>query len=99
MRSCKIPIYIVLLLFMFGGTAHSQLIIDSVNYAIDIGDAFGDAGDTVEIPIQIKNAIDVGGLLIRFTYDSDLLRPLPMEIQTMPVPDMFVIHRQLILSQ
>jgi len=79
MKSCKIPIYIFLLLIMFGGAAHSQLIIDSVNYAIDIGDAFGNAGDTVGIPIQIKNAIAVGGFLIRFTYDSTLLKPLPMD--------------------
>lgn len=79
MKSCKIPIYIFLLLFMFGGAAYSQSIIDSVNYAIDIGDAFGNAGDTVEIPIQIKTPIPVGAFVIRFTYNSDLLRPLPMD--------------------
>ncbi len=79
MRSCKIPIYIFLLLFMISGMAHSQLIIDSVNYAIDIGDVFGNAGDTIAVPIQMKNAIDVGGFLIRFTYDSTLIKPLPMD--------------------
>ncbi|MCP4703778.1 MAG: hypothetical protein GY865_04135, partial [candidate division Zixibacteria bacterium] len=79
MKSCKIPIFIFLLLFMFGGVAHSQLIIDSVNYAIDVGDAFADAGDTVAIPLQLKNAIAVGGFLIRLTYDTTLLRPLPAD--------------------
>jgi len=79
MRSCKIPIFIFLLLFMFGGTAFSQSIIDSVNYAIDIGDAFGNAGDTVGIPVQIKNATLTGGFLIRFTYDPDIMVPLPMD--------------------
>ncbi len=80
MKSCKIPIYIFLLLLMFGGVAHSQLLLDSINYAIDIGDAFGNAGDTVKIPLQLKNAIAVGGFLIRFTYPSDILRPLPMDV-------------------
>ncbi len=79
MKSCKILIYIFILLLMFGGIAHSQLIIDSVNYAIEIGDAFGNAGDTVGIPIQIKSAIAVGGFLIRFSYNSDLLNPLPKD--------------------
>ena len=79
MRRYRLPLLMLVLLFMMSGTAHSQLIIDSVNYAIDIGDASANAGDTVAIPIQTKNQIVLGGFLIRFTYPSAYLRPLPSD--------------------
>ena len=79
MKFCRIPLCALLLLFAFGGTAHAQLLIDSVHYGIDIGDAFGNAGDTVAIPIQIKNQVAVGGFLIRFTYNGTMLKPLPLD--------------------
>jgi len=79
MRRSRLLLLMSILLFMMFGTAHSQLIIDSVNYGIDIGDAQANPGDTVAIPILTKNQIAVGGFLIRFTFPPDYLRPLPAD--------------------
>jgi len=79
MRSCKVPIYLILFMLFFSGAAQSQLIIDSVNYAIDLGDAMAAPGDTVGIPVQIKSATALGGFLIRFKYNSSVILPLPLD--------------------
>lgn len=75
MKRYRIPLLMILLLFMMSGTASSQ-IIDSINYGIDIGDVVGERGTIVQVPIQIKNAVALGGFLIRFSYPATHLTPL-----------------------
>lgn len=69
---------VVSLLFMFNPVS-AELIIDSVNYAIDIGDNYADPGDTIAVSIRIKNVIPLGGFLVRFTYDTNYVTSLQMD--------------------
>jgi len=84
--SKSIKIYIILLTVVFStlmvnGTSHSQILTDTDNYQIDIGDVFAIPGQIIEIPIQVKNLNALGAFLIRFTYDSTIIRPYHSEAQ------------------
>ncbi len=72
---------------MIHGTSYSQIFADTANYQIDIGDVFAEPGQIIEIPIQVKNIDPLGGFLIRFTYDSTIMRPYHSEVQ----PDIKVL--------
>ncbi len=75
-RLLALPLALLVCLVIFSGESKAQLIIDSINYKIDVGDFSGLPGTIVRMPVQIKNAIPVGGFLIRFTYPKSLLTPI-----------------------
>jgi len=66
---------------MVHGTLYSQILADTANYQIDIGDVYTVPGQIIEIPIQIKNLNPLGAFFIRFTYDSTVIRPLHLAAQ------------------
>ncbi len=71
----KLGLLTLILLMTFSGVSQAQLLIDSINYAIDIGDFSGLPGTVVAAPIQIKNQVEIGGFLIRFTYNPAFITP------------------------
>ncbi len=82
----SMKIYIILLTVMFStlmvhGTSYSQILADTANYQIDIGDVFAEPGQIIEIPIQVKNLNPLAAFLIRFTYDSTVIRPYHSKTQ------------------
>ena len=81
MKCLTVSIYLLFATLVLCGTGYCQMQIDSINYAIDIGDGFTVPGAVVEIPIQIKNEITLGAFLIRLTYDTTLLHPLAISSQ------------------
>ncbi len=83
-RSIKINIILLTIVFftlMVHGTSYSQIFADTADYQIDIGDVFAEPGQIVEIPIQAKNLNPLLSFLIRFTYDSTIMRPYHMQSQ------------------
>lgn len=82
----SMKIYIILLTVMFStlmvhGTLSAQILADTAHYQIDIGDVFAEPGQIIEIPIQVKNLNPLAAFLIRFTYDSTVIRPYHSEAQ------------------
>ncbi len=67
---------------MVHGTLYSQILADTANYQIDIGDVFAEPGQIIGIPVQAKNLNSLGAFLIRFTYDSTIMRPYHLESQS-----------------
>lgn len=85
--SIKINFMLLTVLFstlMINGTSHAQILIDTVNYQIDIDDVFAVPGQIIEIPIQVKNIDPLGAFLIRFTYDGTIMHPYHLETQPDP---------------
>ncbi|HHI02398.1 MAG TPA: hypothetical protein ENL22_02620 [candidate division Zixibacteria bacterium] len=66
---------------MVYGTSYSQILADTADYQINIGDVFAEPGQIIEIPIQVKNLNPLAAFLIRFTYDSTIIRPYYSEAQ------------------
>jgi len=54
----------------------ADVIIDSINYKIEINDFSGAPGSYVKMPVKIKNAMEMGGFLFRFEYDSSIMKPV-----------------------
>jgi len=79
MKSNSLLPLLLLILFLYQPAVKAELIIDSVNYAIDIGDCSGSPGLPVAVPIMIKNQIALGGFLIRIEYDTNIIVPIPMD--------------------
>lgn len=76
MKSYKIPLLLILLLFMINGVSHADYIIDSVGYKIKL-DGFSALPGTIGyLPVKTKNITDIGAFLIRITYDTTMLTPV-----------------------
>ncbi|MCP4762894.1 MAG: hypothetical protein GY870_14035, partial [archaeon] len=67
---------------MVHGTSTSAILADTANYQIDIGDVFAEPGQIIEIPVQVKNLNPLSAFLIRFTYDSTIMRPYQLDYQS-----------------
>ena len=53
--------------------------IYSYEDTVSIGQVSGDAGDTLMIPVDLKNTFRVGGFLFRITYDTLAFEPVSVE--------------------
>lgn len=71
-------------------TSYSVILADTADYQIDIGDTYAEPGQIIKVPIQTKNINSLGAFLIRFTYDSTIMRPYLMEYQSKRIdPDYY----------
>jgi len=52
------------------------------NTTLTIGNASGQPGDTVRIPVSLRNNPGIAGFDITVTYDNDILTPIPLEDAT-----------------
>ncbi|SYZ71803.1 hypothetical protein TRIP_C10002 [Candidatus Zixiibacteriota bacterium] len=77
MRSYKIPLIVISILIALGEIAGAQVI--DTSYYIDVGDFKALPDSVARVPVQIKNPADVGGFIIRFTYDTTALTPYMIE--------------------
>jgi hypothetical protein len=82
MRLYKIISLMLLTVIVFANYGSADIIYDDPNYALRIGSFRGMPGDTVKMPIIMRNnGIDVGGFYFRIRFNfggdfDDLLRPL-----------------------
>jgi hypothetical protein len=53
--------------------------IHSFNDSVHVVWTSGDAGDTVSVPISLKNTFHVGGYLFRITYDTLAFQPISVD--------------------
>lgn len=74
MRRSRLLLLMSILLFMMSGTAHSEY--DPDGFRTQLGNVQGNHGDTVKVPVMIRNRVDVGGFLVRFVYPPTALKPL-----------------------
>lgn len=74
MKLGKISLLIFLFMMLFAGTGHSQL-IDSINYELDLGDFQALPDSIARMPVKLKNAISIGGFVLRIEYDTTRLTP------------------------
>lgn len=76
MRFRTIVAAILLSGMMLANVGHSQIIVDSVNYRVALGDFSGLPGSIVKMPVMLKNAAAIGAFMIRVEYDASLLSPV-----------------------
>lgn len=76
MKYMKLPILLLMILFLYGGDAVGQI---NDYYAVSIGRFYGAPGDTILMPIYLRNQDDpanadlngdVGAFLLRIKYDD-----------------------------
>ena len=53
--------------------------IHSFEDTVKVNSLSGDAGDTISIPIHLKNTFHVGGYLFRVTYDTLAFEPISVD--------------------
>jgi hypothetical protein len=75
----QVPLYLLLCFIIFDNPAQAQFDYDPANYYIGTGDCAADPGEIVRVPIRVRIGSQVGGFLIRFTYDRGFLEPLPVD--------------------
>jgi hypothetical protein len=76
-RSMAIPLFLIFVLIFIGSAeTYAQSLVDSINYDIELGDFKGLPGGIARMPVQVKNSLALGGFIIRFTYDTTVLKPL-----------------------
>jgi hypothetical protein len=66
-------VYLLLILFLSAPFAFSDVIIDSINYKIDLGDFGGSPNSIAKMPVKLKNATVIGGFMFRIEYNTTLL--------------------------
>ncbi|MFH2035572.1 MAG: Ig-like domain-containing protein, partial [Candidatus Zixiibacteriota bacterium] len=115
MKFLKIPILLILLLLPASVFSQIQnLSPDSAHYEVKIGQFYGGPGDTVMMPIYIRNQNDINtelfngtisGMLLRIVYDSlasdmeDLLIPIVKYADPIStVPPSFIYYLQVLTT-
>ncbi len=86
MKRWRSPLVFLIFLLMFSGAAHADTVTDTINYKLQVvgfgnngtgsNVIYGEAGDTIAVPILIQNQLALAGFLIRFTYPSTVLEPV-----------------------
>lgn len=64
-------------IFLLSVPARGQ--IHSYEDTVRVNSLSGDAGDTISIPINLKNTFHVGGFLFRITYDTLAFEPISVD--------------------
>jgi hypothetical protein len=81
-----ISILMIALPFLIGGIAadhaQAQVLLDTVNHKIDLGNFSGLNDSIIAMPVQIRNSYALGGITIRFIYDTTYLHPVVVATDT-----------------
>jgi hypothetical protein len=65
--------FLLLAFILLANTAFAEVVIDSINYKIGLGDFSGEPSSIVKMPIKLKNTSIIGAFYFRIEYDTSLL--------------------------
>lgn len=69
-----------LLALMISAGVEAQMITDSIQYRLALGGFAGVPGQTVRMPVKVKNQEALAGFLLRVEYDTTLLGPVELGV-------------------
>ena len=82
MKTIKTFIAVLLLLLIGINYGHAEVVIDSINYSIEIGDFMGQPNSIVRMPVKLKNQLPIGAFVMRMEFDTSFLTPVNIGFET-----------------